>query len=76
MQSTHDQQITNLQNRVKDLEERITHASILLVDWDGYYNPETRTGNTVELAKLVEDAYKVLQGRSWRRFTNYGGEQP
>ena len=76
MQSMPDAGITNLQNRVKDLEERIGNASILLADWDGYYNPETRTGNTVELARLVEDAYKVLQGRSWRNFTNYGGEQP
>jgi hypothetical protein len=64
------------EKRIKDLEERIKNASILLVDWDGYYNPETRTGNAVELAKLIEDTYKVLQGKSWRNFTNYGGEQP
>jgi hypothetical protein len=62
--------------RIKDLEERIKNASILLVDWDGYYNPEKQTGNTVELAKLIEEAYTILQGKSWRNFTNYGGEQP
>jgi hypothetical protein len=65
-----------LRERVRDLELRIGDASMLLADWDGYYNPETRTGNTVELARLVEDAYKILQGKSWRNFTNYGGEQP
>jgi len=65
-----------LRERIRDLELRIGDASMLLADWNGYYNPETRTGNTVELAKLIEDGYKILQGKSWRNFTNYGGEQP
>lgn len=71
-----DKIIKDLEERIKDREERIKNASILLADWDGYYNPETRRGNTIELAKLIEDTYKILQGRSWRNFTNYGGEQP
>jgi len=52
---------------IKDLENRIKDASILMVDWDGYYNPETKRGNVEELAKLVEDAFRILQnGKSWR----------
>jgi len=65
-----------LRERIRDLELRIGDASMLLADWDGCFNPETLTGNTVELAKLIEDAYTILQGKSWRNFTNYGGEQP
>jgi len=52
--------------RIKDLENRIKDASILMVDWDGYYNPETKQGNAVELAKLIEETFTKLQGRSWR----------
>jgi hypothetical protein len=53
--------------RIKDLENRIKDASILMVDWDGYYNPETKQGNAVELAKLIEDTFRILQnGKSWR----------
>lgn len=50
----------------KDLEKRITDASFILMDWDGYYNPQTKQGNTVELANLIEEAYAALQGKSWR----------
>lgn len=53
--------------RMKDLENRIKNASLLMVDWDGYYNPETKKGNVEELAKLIEDAFRILQnGKSWR----------
>ena len=59
--------------RIKDLENRIKDASILMVDWDGYYNPETMQGNAVELAKLIEDAFRNLQnGKSWRDKPNVG----
>jgi hypothetical protein len=55
-----------LRNRVRDLERRILDASLMLADWDGYYNPDTKKGNVEELASLIEDAYTALQGRSWR----------
>lgn len=47
------------------LEKRIGDASILMADWDGYYNPETKQGNAVELASLIYDSYTILQGRGW-----------
>lgn len=59
-------EIKDLRERVKDLENRIMNASMMLADWDGYYNPETKKGSVEGLAELVEDAYKALQGRSWR----------
>lgn len=59
-------EIERLRECVRDLEEKIGSASMLLADWDGYYNPEKGTGNTIELAGLIEDAYKILQGSSWR----------
>jgi hypothetical protein len=58
--------MTNDTDYKKDLEERIKNASLLLIDWDGYYCPETKKGNVEELAKLIEDAFRTLQGRSWR----------
>jgi hypothetical protein len=58
--------IEDLEIKLEILEERIYNASMLLADWDGYYNPKTKQGNTEELAKLIEEAYTVLQGRSWR----------
>jgi hypothetical protein len=52
--------------QIKDLKERILNASFILADWDGYYDPNTKTGNTEKLAELVEEAFRALQGRSWR----------
>lgn len=55
-----------VQNELNALTKRIGDASFLLCDWDGYYNPETRNGNVEELAKLIEEGFIMLQGRSWR----------
>lgn len=54
-----------LRAETSDLRKRIGDASIIMYDWDGYYNPNKQTGNIVELAKLIEEAYRILQGRSW-----------
>lgn len=59
-------EIVRLRERVRFLENRIGDASIMLADWDGYYNPDTKQGNVEELASLIEDAYCTLQGKSWR----------
>jgi hypothetical protein len=59
-------EIVRLRERVRFLENRIGDASVMLADWDGYYNPTTKRGNAEELASLIEDAYCTLQGKSWR----------
>ena len=59
-------EVDRLRARVRDLEHRIMNASFMLADWDGYYNPDTKRGNMEELASLIEDAYRALQGKSWR----------
>lgn len=59
-------EVEQLKSTVKDREKRIAAASILLYDWDGYYDAIKKKGNTVELANLVEDVYKELQGKYWR----------
>ena len=59
-------EIESLKAEIKALENRIGNASMLLADWDGYYNPKTKTGNVEELASLIEDAFRILQGKSWR----------
>jgi hypothetical protein len=58
--------IKDLETKLEILEERIYNASILLADWDGYYNPKNKKGNAEELAKLIEEAYIILQGKSWK----------
>lgn len=55
-----------LRNGIRMLENRIGDASMLLADWDGHYDPETKKGNAEGLANLVEEAFVILQGRSWR----------
>lgn len=50
-----------------DLLERIRNASMILMDWDGYYDPKTHTGSVQGLADVIEDAYKAMQGESWRK---------
>lgn len=40
---------------------------MLLADYDGYYDPITKTGNVRELASLIDDAYIILQGSHWIR---------
>jgi hypothetical protein len=59
-------EIMRFREQVRVLEHRIGVASILLADWDGYYNPDTKRGNAEELASLIEDAYRILQNKSWR----------
>jgi hypothetical protein len=61
-----EKKVRDLENYIRLLENNIGDASFLLMDWDGYYDPQTGKGNTKELALLVEDAYGLLQGRSWR----------
>lgn len=63
MSKTHDDLIASERD---DLLNRVKDASILLYDWDGYYDPETGKGNAKMLAELIEEAYTILQGESWR----------
>jgi hypothetical protein len=65
--SSYDLQAENaaLKIEVKDLESRIGSVSVMLHGWDGFFNEEKLTGNAPELALLIEDAYTILQGRSW-----------
>ena len=50
---------------VKDLRGRIADASITLYDWDGYFDEENLVGDAPRLAALIEDAYIIMQGRTW-----------
>lgn len=59
-------EIVRLKSELRDRERRIGDASILLYDWDGEYNPELYKGNAPGLAAVIEESYKILQGKSWR----------
>lgn len=62
---TPEEKINELENKIMDLEKRIGSASILLCDYDGYFNPVTKQGDARELALLIDEAYIILQGDHW-----------
>jgi len=51
-----------VRKRVKILGRRISSAYIVLYDYDGYYSPETKSGNLEGLASVVSDALLILSG--------------
>jgi len=55
----------DMDQRIKELEKRIGDASIMLYDWDGEYDPKTKTGNAQGLAEVISVAYASLQGKHW-----------
>lgn len=61
------EKVQQLETIIKDLENRIGNASILLADYDGYYDPQTKTGNARELASLIDDAFIILQNKHWTK---------
>lgn len=61
------EKVQQLETIIKDLENRIGNASILLADYDGYYDPQTKTGNARELAGLIDDAFIILQNKHWTK---------
>ena len=61
------EKVQQLETTIKDLENRIGNASILLADYDGYYDPQTKTGNARELASLIDDAFIILQNSHWTK---------
>lgn len=61
-----DKNLIELQKKIKNLEKKIGDACILLWDYDGYYNPNTKTGDAVALATLIDEAFTILQGKHWK----------
>lgn len=57
--------IIELEKQIKNLEQRISNACILLWDYDGYYNSNTKRGDAVALASLIDEAFIILQGKHW-----------
>jgi hypothetical protein len=60
-----ESKIIELEKQIKNLEERIGSACILLWDYDGYYNPHKKTGDPVALASLIDEVFVILQGKHW-----------
>jgi hypothetical protein len=58
--------LAEVENHIQTLYRIIANASFLLMDWDGYYDPKSKRANPEGLARIVEDAFCLLQGRSWR----------
>ena len=43
-----------------ELRETVFRAWAILVDWDGYWNPQTRKGDAAGLAGIVSEALGIL----------------
>jgi hypothetical protein len=43
-----------------ELRETVFRAWAVLVDWDGYWNPQTRKGDAAGLAGIVSEALEIL----------------
>lgn len=48
---------------LEKLNKRIEYALDFAVDYDGYYNPDTKQGNAEGLAMTIEDMVDVLKGK-------------
>ena len=69
---------SDLADRLKEVEaerkklgRRVASAHIVLYDYDGFYNPDTKQGNIEQLASLIDDAISILSGAEDGL---YGGE--
>jgi len=58
--------IKTVRDYIESLHRNTITASFTLMDWDGYYNPNTGRGSVKGLAQIVEESYIALQGKSWR----------
>jgi hypothetical protein len=46
-----------------ELRETVFRAWAVLVDWDGYWDPQTRKGDAAGLAGIVSEAVNILNPR-------------
>lgn len=44
---------------------KISSASHMLINWGGFYDPHSSTGDGSGLADIVENAFEVLNDRPW-----------
>lgn len=56
-------QVNRLKEERDAARRKISDASAIMCDWDGFFDPKTQSGNTVELAKLIEEAYRILNSK-------------
>ena len=56
------QAIDTVLTELDRLNKRIEYALDFAVDYDGYYNPETKRGNAEGLAMTIDDMVDVLKG--------------
>lgn len=47
------------------LRESVANALVLLWDYDGYYCRNKGDGDATALAGLIDDAYRILNGKHW-----------
>lgn len=57
------QAIDRVVEEINKLNKRIEYALDFAVDYDGYYNPETKQGNAEGLAMTIDDMVTVLKGK-------------
>jgi hypothetical protein len=59
------ERLTALQREHETLREAVANACALLWDYDGHYNRETHKGDPHGLAGIIDEAYRLLNGKHW-----------
>ena len=59
------ERLTALQREHEALKETVWNACALLWDYDGYYSTETHKGDPHGLASIIDEAYRLLNGKHW-----------
>jgi hypothetical protein len=54
----------SLEKRLENCNNKISDVLATLYDYDGYYDPVTKTGNVEKLAMIIDEAYDTLKGVS------------
>jgi hypothetical protein len=57
------ERVEQLEKENAELRESAFRAWAVLVDWDGYWNPQTRKGDAAGLAGIISEALDILNPR-------------
>ncbi len=60
-----DKMLADMEEEVRDAMLRVQDAVIILRDYDGHYDRETETGDSTELANLIDEVVRILTSRNY-----------
>ena len=60
-----DKMLADMEEEVRTAMLRVQDAVIILRDYDGHYDRETETGDSTELANLIDEVVRILTSRNY-----------